>query len=396
MPRPPLPIGTWGKIRSYPTHHNSKGKPDRFRAVAQYRDHDGRTRQVAAYGKTGSAAEQALRQKLKDRSATSRKGELTSMHRFSTAAELWLGRISTAAAEGRRSPGTLRTYRSYLDKHVLPALGDVRLGEVTTPLLDRVIGTIKAEVSGSSAKTCRSIISGILGLAVRYGAMTSNPVREVERLELSRKEARALTEDERRTWFAQLRADPAAVRKDLPDLTAFMLATGVRIGEALAVLWSQVDFDAGTVEVTHTIIRVKGEGLLRKQAKTRAGERLLPLPRWALSMLRSRFMVGVRLDDPVFPNTLGGLRDPSGVHRDIRQAREHAGLVWITAHNLRKTTATILDEAGLSARQVADQLGHARVSITQDVYLGRRLASRRAAEALERALDDGPKDEKRE
>jgi integrase len=396
MPRPPLPIGTWGKIRTYPTHHNSKGKPDRFRAVAQYRDHDGRTRQVAAYGKTASAAQQNLRQKLKERSATSRKGELTSLHRFSIAAEMWFARIYTAAAEGRRSPGTVRTYRSHLDNHVLPALGDLRLGEITTPRLDRVISTIKAEVGGSSAKTCRSIISGVLGLAVRYGAVTANPVREVERLELGRKEARALTAGERREWFARLRADPVAVRKDLPDLTAFMLATGVRIGEALAVLWSQVDFDAATVEVTHTVIRVKGEGLLRKQAKTRAGERLLPLPDWALSMLRTRFMSGVRLDEPLFPNTLGGLRDPSGVHRDMREARGSDGLAWITTHNLRKTTATILDEAGLSARQVADQLGHARVSITQDVYLGRRLASRRAAEALERAFEDTRKDEKRE
>ncbi len=110
-------------------------------------------------------------------------------------------------------------------------------------------------------------------------------------------------------------------------------------------------------------------------------------------MLRARFMLGVRLSGPVFPNTLGGLRDPSGVHRDIREARGTADLSWVTAHNLRKTTATILDEAGLSARQVADQLGHARISITQDVYLGRRLASRRAAEALERAFTDS-EDEK--
>jgi integrase len=186
------------------------------------------------------------------------------------------------------------------------------------------------------------------------------------------------------------------VKKDLPDLTRFLLATGVRIGEALALLWSQVDFAAGAVEVTHTVIRIKGEGLIRKRTKTRAGERLLPLPGWALSLLRARFMARARLDEPVFPNTFCRLRDPSGVHRDIRQAGSPAGLSWITAHNLRKTTATILDEAGLSARQVADQLGHARVSITQDVYLGRRLTSRRAAEALELALNDGPKDEKRE
>jgi len=388
MPRRPLPIGTWGKIRTYPTHHNRKGKPDRFRAVAKYRGHDGRTRQVEGFGTSRTAAENDLRAKLKEHSTTSRKGELTSMHRFSVAAEIWLGRVAAAVEEGRRSPGTLRIYRLQMGNHVLPALGDVRLGEITTPMLDRVITAIKTEISASSAKSCRSIISGVLGLAVRYGALGANPVREVERLELRPKEARALTEDERTVWFAQLDGDPAAVKKDLPDLTRFLLATGVRIGEALALLWSQVDFAAGTVEVTHTVIRIKGEGLTRQRTKTRAGERLLPLPQWALSMLRARFMVGVRLDEPVFPNTLGKLRDPSGVHRDVRNARGTESLAWITAHNLRKTTATILDEAGLSARQVADQLGHARISITQDVYLGRRLASRRAAEALERAFPD--------
>jgi integrase len=45
-------------------------------------------------------------------------------------------------------------------------------------------------------------------------------------------------------------------------------------------------------------------------------------------------------------------------------------LAWITSHSFRKTTATILDDAGQSARQIADQLGHARPSLTQDVYMG--------------------------
>jgi integrase len=58
----------------------------------------------------------------------------------------------------------------------------------------------------------------------------------------------------------------------------------------------------------------------------------------------------------------------------------------VTSHLFRKTAATILDEAGLSARAVADQLGHARPSMTQDVYLARRILNPRAAEALERAF----------
>ncbi|HEY3465602.1 MAG TPA: hypothetical protein VGL47_10755 [Amycolatopsis sp.] len=49
-----------------------------------------------------------------------------------------------------------------------------------------------------------------------------------------------MTREERRTWHAQLELDPKAVRHDLPDLTRFMLATGVRIGEALALYWEDV------------------------------------------------------------------------------------------------------------------------------------------------------------
>ncbi|MEP6527450.1 MAG: tyrosine-type recombinase/integrase [Nocardioidaceae bacterium] len=76
----------------------------------------------------------------------------------------------------------------------------------------------------------------------------------------------------------------------------------------------------------------------------------------------------------------------SNVRRDIRKARGVGALAGITSHNFRKTTATILDRAALSAREVADQLGHSRPSMTQDVYLGRRIRSSRAADALQAAL----------
>ena len=56
--------------------------------------------------------------------------------------------------------------------------------------------------------------------------------------------------------------------------------------------------------------------------------------------------------------------------------------------SLRKTTATALDNAGHTARQIADQLGQARVSITQDTYMGRQPANPAAAQALEHAFDD--------
>src|SRR4051795_3771153 len=103
-------------------------------------------------------------------------------------------------------------------------------------------------------------------------------------------------------------------------------------------------------------------------------------------MLRRRFVSGAKLDQPLFPDVLGGFRDPANVRRELRDARGTDALAWITSHAFRKTAATILDEAALSARLVADQLGHARPSMTQDVYMGRRAVDSQASLALDAAL----------
>lgn len=142
------------------------------------------------------------------------------------------------------------------------------------------------------------------------------------------------------------------------------------------------------MQITSTLIRVRGEGLLRKSTKSRAGERTLPLQASAVAMLRRRFMTGARLDQPLFPDVLGGFHDPANVRRELREARGKETLAWITSHTFRKTAATIHDEAALSARLVADQLGHSRPSMTQDVYMGRRAVDSQAALALEAALRD--------
>jgi integrase len=88
-------------------------------------------------------------------------------------------------------------------------------------------------------------------------------------------------------------------------------------------------------------------------------------------------------DDPVFPAVLGGLRDPGNTRADFRDAFRSAGFAWVTAHSFRRSVATWMDQNGQSARAAADQLGHARPSITQGTYYGRKLASTGAAAVLE-------------
>jgi integrase len=77
------------------------------------------------------------------------------------------------------------------------------------------------------------------------------------------------------------------------------------------------------------------------------------------------------------------LRDPNNTRRDLREAFLAMGMPGLTSHAFRKTVATLMDEAGLSARSAADQLGHAKPSVTQDVYFGRNRRATGAAQVLE-------------
>jgi integrase len=85
----------------------------------------------------------------------------------------------------------------------------------------------------------------------------------------------------------------------------------------------------------------------------------------------------------VFTAPLGGLRDPSNTQADLRTVFADTGYPWVTSHVYRKTVATLMDTSGLTPRQAADQLGHAKVSMTQDNYFGWKVAKTGAARLLE-------------
>jgi integrase len=304
---------------------------------------------------------------------------------MSKVAELWLAEVERAVEAGRRSPGTLDSYRSIYRRHVGPAIGALRAQEVTTPVVDRVLAAVKA-TSTSNARTAKTVISGLMRYVVRHGGATINPVREVERIDgPPAHPPRSLTAEERQQWLDVLAASEQAQEWDLFDLTIMMLATGCRIGECLAIGWTEIDLDGASVDVCWHLVRRTGVGLLRLPTTKSGekGERLLPLPGWAVVMLRRRRELMGPGVEAVFPDSLGGWRDPSNVRRIWRQVRDKAEIEGLVSHTLRKTVASFLDDADVSTRKISDQLGHAKVSMTQDRYLGRRLRDRQTAEILE-------------
>ncbi|WP_225232271.1 site-specific integrase [Klenkia terrae] len=409
MGRPPLPVGTFGTIGFFPTAGGE------VQARARFRDFDGRTRLVSKTGRSKAAAERALKTELTTRRGPHGTGLLTASSRVTALVDAWL------ATDHGWSTGTERTYRSIIRTSVLPALGELCLREVTPGRVARAITAIAGTSGPGAAKTARACLSGMFALAIVDGAVTANPVRDagVRVTRTAKKAPRALTPEDTARLVELFATSERAQALDLPDVVDWMLATGARIGEALAVRAGKVqgktllDLDTGTWEVAGTVVRVPKQGLVvQPRTKTAAGWRVVALPAFAQDMARRR-LSGSRHPDSglVFPSPVAGtVRDPSNVSGDLRVLLDSfdcatcggTGLLppattgarpvrceegpWsrVTSHTFRKTVATRLEEAGFTPRQVADQLGHANPSMTLDVYFDRHVVSAEAATVLGR------------
>jgi integrase len=153
----------------------------------------------------------------------------------------------------------------------------------------------------------------------------------------------------------------------------------------------------GTLSVTGKVFRATGQGLQRHAtAKTEAGLRTLPLPRFAIDVLEARRNVPFLGEQKmIFPSTAGTLCDPNNFNKQWRQVRYGLEAADVTTHSFRKSLATLIDDEGMSARIGADHLGHTNVSMTQDRYMSRGRVHTQVADLLDRMVSE-PSDQRRE
>lgn len=376
MPRPPLPIGTHGEIRCYRVGQK------KYRARTKYRDYDGKVREVERVGQSKAAAKENLRVALRDRARAVVGEEITASTKVGVVAETYLRELD----ESSKALRTKQTYRESWSRDLRATVGELRVREITVSLATRVLRAVQDASGTGSAKHAKVVLSGIMAIAVRHDVIDTNPIREVVLAQTSRKKGRqeprvALSAEELPLLRKHLRNDEKAVRRDLPDLVDALAGLGCRIGELLALDWSRVDLDARTVTIEGTVIREAGVGLfVQPHTKSSAGMRTITVPDWLMDVFRRRRADGSA--QWVFPTSTGTLRDPANTRGFLREAV--AGTQWegLHPHAFRHLVATQLDGAGLSAREIADYLGHERISMTQDVYMNRKTAGSSAAEAL--------------
>lgn len=402
--RPPLGIGKAGTIT---TKEIKPDGPNPWRARCNFRDYDGVTRPVERWGPTKAKAKRNLQDELDGR-VSKGTGKLTENSRISDAAELYLKKIRKTCV-GTTYDG----YACHVRNHVVPALGQLRIPECTVSRLEDMFDDLAdSGLALSSRQVIRAVTGGVLQVAVRHEVLVRNPVKDMSRLSArnfdsdeddvededsgdGRKQPRSLTSDELVEFLALLDADRYAPQGDLPDLVRLMLGSGLRLGEALALRWKDLEL-ASTAEksklrVTGNIVYVIGKGLLRHSGKTFKSKRTIdPLPEYLLPLLMVRRPQDSADSEPVFPSRSLGWRRPQVVSESIARFRKRISPAddpdrweWLTSHILRKTVATLLDDAGLSAREIADILGHKNPSMTQNVYMGRGQRNEKAAKVLQ-------------
>lgn len=361
-------------------------------AYCRYRDPDGVTRKVErrtppdVVDKHGKVAEDELVAALKDRRAPSDVvGNLSAETAVMSLVDQHVERLE----EDGRADATVDTYRFAADK-LRKFLSGVRVREASTARLDAALRSMRTAHGATMAKQAKTILRGGMQLAVMASVIPTNPVRDVQPLtaKVAPKGAKGLTADELADLLAALQASEDCRNLDLADPMMLFIATGLRRSELLGLRWADFDRDAATLTVSGKLVRAKGKGLARQDTtKSAAGRRTVPLPPFAVKLLEARDgreYVGEQ--EMIFPSTAGTWRDPNNMGKQWRKVREDLNVADVTSHSFRKSLATLIDDAGMSARIGADQLGHSKVSMTQDRYMTRGRVHTEVADLLENEI----------
>lgn len=266
---------------------------------------------------------------------------------------------------------TWTSYEGHVRLHISPLLGGIQLGRLRPSDVRRLIADRLQ--AGASPATVRRIVTTLqmaLNVAVRdrvlqHSAVTGVRLPKVERLPIE-----PLTPDRAGQILDAVAGNPYEA------LYVLLLGSGMRVGEATALDWRDVDLDSHTVRI--------------RSGKTRASVRTVPIPAFVADALRAHRARSpiVGQAEPVFRGQRKGERlRVDYVTKHFPELLERAGLPRMRAHDLRHGTATLLLAQGVPMRVISEQLGHANPAITANVYAHVIEASQRAAvEGLDRVF----------
>lgn len=268
---------------------------------------------------------------------------------------------------------TKARYKQMIDHDVVPAIGNIRLSNVTEDHIEKVYQI--AHGRGLSKRSCLHIhrmLHKAFRDAVRRSRLTRNVVALVEAPRPEEREHISITPERVKLLIQTARG----TRLEVP--VAVSAVTGLRRGEILALRWRNVDLRKGTLYVAESLEQTREFGLRFKSPKSKSSKRVVPLSPECVYLLRAhRAEQGRKMkaagpyyadNDLVFPNPEGTPWPPDTLTMQFGKLAALVGLKGFRLQDLRHAFASLTLADGTSVKEVQTLLGHSTPSVTLSVY----------------------------
>ena len=283
----------------------------------------------------------------------------------------WFEQWLSVYVKGQVKPRTYTKYSQITKNHIIPHFGERELSDISRDDIQRLAYVElrqNALLSTSTINSVLMVLNAALTIAEDNNMIPNNPCRKVKRLPHDEKKVDAFTQSEQRKIEAYIEQSNKHKLRGI----SICLYMGLRIGELLALTWSDVDLRMKTISITKTA----GDNGEWYTTKTKAGHRIIPIPNCLISDFR---LLKTHSTCAYVIETKGRNTNIRAYRELFRRMLERIGIRHLCFHSLRHTFATRALECGMDIKTLSELMGHANVSITLNRYAHCQMEQKRKA-----------------
>ena len=288
--------------------------------------------------------------------------------------EEWVNTWFETYSKPNIRPSTADYYRRFIDCHIIPVLGNIKLKDLTVRHIQKLYNDLKdhgrvreaqkSKTPGLSSAYIRGLhtmFHNCLNRAVKERLILRNPSEDCIVPKLQKKEMKILQPDHVSSYLK------AAYERDVLPLFFLELVTGLRKGELVALLWSDLDLEHQTLSVSKQIVARDGQPQVTRP-KTETSIRQISVSQETIDLLLQEHKK--HPDNPyMFPSPrTGEMYHPDSVVNLHKKILKDAGLEHIRFHDLRHSFATMALQSGVDVKTVSSMLGHSDAGFTLRTY----------------------------
>ncbi len=304
--------------------------------------------------------------------------QATSIASYQELAELWWESYKYTV-----KPNTQDNVKKLLDNHVLPLFGIYKLDKLTTPLIQSIVNKLADKTNKGEPGAylhydkIHALNKRILQYGVTMQAISSNPARDVvlprNTQKAKRKKVKHFENQDLKKFLDYLEGLDQAKYRNLYEATLykFLLATGCRINEALALSWSDIDLENATISITKTLNHLGQTNSPKSKASYRDIDidqgTIIMLKAYQLRQIQEAWKLG-RTETVVFSDFIHDYPSNKTLGNRLKTRFKHAGVPNIGFHGFRHTHASLLLNSGIPYKELQYRLGHSTLSMTMDIY----------------------------